>query len=253
MPEFPGGQQALMQYLSKNIKYPVESQEKREQGRVIVRFIVEKDGSISDIEIIRKVSPALDKEAERIIAAMPKWTPGKQRGQAVNVYYTVPVSFRLTGMDNSKVKVDSSNVAVVGYGNQTLQAEEIKNPDLSEVVVVGYGSQEALKEEPTFKVAEKMPKFPGGENALFQYFAKSIKYPIIAQKNKEQGKVILKVIIGKDGSISNIKVDKSVSPSLDAEAVRMVSAMPKWEAGEQGGQAVNVEYTLPITFRLQNQ
>ena len=78
-----------------------------------------------------------------------------------------------------------------------------------------------------------------------QYLARNIKYPTIAQKNKEQGRVILQMIVGKDGSISNIKVLRSISPLLDAEAIRVVSTMPKWEPGQQGGQAIAVEYTLP--------
>ena len=96
-----------------------------------------------------------------------------------------------------------------------------------------------------------MPKFPGGIPGLMQYLARNIKYPTIAQKNKEQGRVILQMIVGKDGSIYNIKVLRSISPLLDAEAIRVVSTMPKWEPGQQGGQAIAVEYTLPIVFKLQ--
>ncbi len=96
-----------------------------------------------------------------------------------------------------------------------------------------------------------MPKFPGGTAGLMKYLARSIKYPTIAQKNKEQGRVIIKMVVGKDGSLSDIKVLRSVSPSLDAEAIRVVGNMPKWEPGQQRGQAVAVEYTLPIVFRLQ--
>ncbi|WP_175631058.1 M56 family metallopeptidase [Bacteroides acidifaciens] len=242
MPDFPGGMKALMEYLSQNIKYPAEAHAKGIQGRVIVSFIVKKDGSISDIKVVRSVDPYLDKEAERVIAAMPAWKPGKQRGQAVNVRFTVPVAFRLTGPEPAK-------------------AEEIKQSDLEEVVVVGYGLKEdstpdavGIKTgdtEPTFKVVETIPKFPGGTAGLMKYLARNIKYPTIAQKNKEQGRVIIKMVVGKDGSLSDIKVLRSVSPSLDAEAIRVVGNMPKWEPGQQRGQAVAVEYTLPIVFRLQ--
>jgi len=95
MPEFPGGMQALMAYLSKNIKYPSVAQDNGIQGRVLVSFVVNKDGSIVDPEVIKSVDAALDKEAMRVIKAMPKWNPGKQRGKPVRVKYTVPVLFRL--------------------------------------------------------------------------------------------------------------------------------------------------------------
>ena len=96
MPEFPGGQQALFKYLSENVKYPVIAQENGIQGRVICQFVVNKDGNIVDVEVVRSGGdPSLDKEAVRVVKSMPKWKPGKQRGKAVRVKYTVPVNFRL--------------------------------------------------------------------------------------------------------------------------------------------------------------
>lgn len=96
MPEFPGGQQALFKYLSENVKYPAIAQENGIQGRVICQFVVNKDGAIVDVEVVRSGGdPSLDKEALRVIKSMPKWKPGKQRGKAVRVKYTVPVNFRL--------------------------------------------------------------------------------------------------------------------------------------------------------------
>jgi len=209
MPDFPGGVQALMDYLSKNVRYPAEAHAIGAQGRVIVSFTVKKDGSIADTKVERSVNPYLDKEAMR---ELPK-------------------------------------------------AEEVKQSDMDEVVVVGYaakddptpegGSVKGENEDEVFTMVEVMPKFPGGQAGLFQYLARSIKYPVIAQKSKEQGRVIIQMVISKDGSLSNIKVLRSVSPSLDAEAVRVVGNMPKWEPGMQKGQPVSVKYTIPIVFRLQ--
>jgi periplasmic protein TonB len=95
MPSFPGGEGALMKYLSDNIKYPVIAQETGTQGRVICQFVVNRDGSIVDIEVVRSVDKSLDAEAVRVISRMPRWTPGKQRGKTVRVKYTLPVNFRL--------------------------------------------------------------------------------------------------------------------------------------------------------------
>ena len=95
MPEFPGGQAALMSFIAKSIKYPVVAQENGIQGRVTCSFVVNKDGSIVDAEVIRGIDPSLDKEALRVINTMPKWKPGKQRGKPVRVKFTVAINFRL--------------------------------------------------------------------------------------------------------------------------------------------------------------
>ena len=96
MPEFPGGQEALMQFLRQEVKYPKEAEEKGLQGRVVVRYIIEKDGSISEVEIAKSVNEYLDAEAIRVVNAMPKWKPGKQKGEPVRVKFTIPITFRLS-------------------------------------------------------------------------------------------------------------------------------------------------------------
>ena len=95
MPDFPGGMKECMKFLARNIKYPVLAQEAKIEGRVIVQFVVDRDGSVNDIKVVRSISPQLDAEAVRVIGLMPKWNPGKQRGKAVAVKYTMPIQFRL--------------------------------------------------------------------------------------------------------------------------------------------------------------
>ena len=95
MPEFTGGPQALFNWLSANVKYPASAEENGVQGRVIVTFVVEIDGSITDVHVVKSVDPALDKEAARVVKSMPRWKPGKHNGSRVRVKYTVPVTFRL--------------------------------------------------------------------------------------------------------------------------------------------------------------
>ena len=106
------------------------------------------------------------------------------------------------------------------------------------------------EENKVFDVVEQMPSFPGGQGALMNYLNSNIKYPVIAEENGIQGRVVVQFVVGKDGSISNVHVVKSVDPSLDKEAVRVVKNMPKWIPGKLNGQSVNVRYTLPVTFRL---
>ena len=233
MPEFPdGGMSGLMQFLSKNIQYPINAQKNHTQGRVTVQFVVNKDGSISEPKIIRGVDPDLDGEAIRVISLMPKWKPGMQKGQPVRVKYTVPVMFRLS--DDG-------------------QKEEYKPiPKIDETVVVGYASKQApAEEDPVFEVVENMPEFAGGMGGLMQYLSKNIKYPVEAQKAGIQGRVIMQVIIDKNGNVTNPKVTQPVDPLLDTEAIRVTASMPKWKPGTQRGMPVNVKYTFPIVFRLQ--
>lgn len=95
MPRFPGGEAAMMNFLSKNITYPQKAFEEKAQGNVVARFVVRKDGSIGDVELIRKVHPLLDDEAIRVIKSMPKFEPGTVGGKPVNVWYTIPISFAI--------------------------------------------------------------------------------------------------------------------------------------------------------------
>lgn len=95
MPEYPGGMQALFEYLSQNLKYPEDAKEQKIEGRVIAIFVVETDGSISNVEVVKPVFPSLDAEAVRVLSGMPKWKPGMQSGKVVRVKYTVPINFSL--------------------------------------------------------------------------------------------------------------------------------------------------------------
>ncbi len=102
-----------------------------------------------------------------------------------------------------------------------------------------------------FTVVEKQPEFPGGTAELFKYLSKAIKYPVIAQENGIQGRVVCSFVVNRDGSIVDIQVARGVDPSLDKEAVRVISEMPKWKPGEQRGKPVRVRFILPVQFRLQ--
>ena len=109
------------------------------------------------------------------------------------------------------------------------------------------------KEEETkvFEVVEQMPQFPGGDAALMQYLSSHIKYPVVAEENGIQGRVVCTFVVERNGSITDVRVVKSVDPSLDKEAVRVIKSMPNWIPGKQNGSAVRVKYTVPVTFRLQ--
>ena len=117
MPEYPGGMRAGLEFMARNLRYPTKAREAGKQGRVIVQFVVRKDGSLSDFKVLRPVDPWLDAEAIRVISTMPKWKPGMQEGKPVSVKFTLPVTFMLEGT-NSKPKAGDNDVVVVGYGVQ---------------------------------------------------------------------------------------------------------------------------------------
>ena len=233
MPSFPGGVMALMEFLQKNVKYPVEAQKKGVQGRVLVSFVVEKDGSLSEIKTVKSVDPLLDEEAVRVVKSMPKWEPGKQKGKAVRVKYNVPISFKLTGTNT-----DGQAAPAAGTGN-VHETDILKAPLLE------------TSEKGVFAQVEQMPHFAGGDKALMEFLAQNVRYPKEAVDSGWQGRVVVSFIVEKDGSLSEIKTVKSVKPVLDEEAVRVVNAMPKWTPGKQNGNAVRVKYNIPVSFRLQ--
>ena len=117
MPEYPGGMRAGLEFMARNLRYPTKAREAGKQGRVIVQFVVRKDGSLSDFKVLRPVDPWLDAEAIRVISTMPKWKPGMQDRKPVSVKFTLPVTFMLEGTNN-KPKAGDNDVVVVGYGVQ---------------------------------------------------------------------------------------------------------------------------------------
>ena len=143
---------------------------------------------------------------------------------------------------NSKVAVGFANVIGNDESGEVLKAKE---------ALVTEPVKPKEEENKVFDVVEQMPSFPGGMAALMAYLQKSIKYPPVAEENGIQGRVVCTFVVERDGSVTDVRVAKSVDPSLDKEAVRVVSAMPKWIPGKQNGQSVRVKYTLPVTFRLQ--
>jgi len=130
---------------------------------------------------------------------------------------------------------------------------EANNETFVEVspIVIPKEEKDEIEESQIFFIVEEMPEFPGGENALRSYIAKSIKYPIIAQENGIQGKVYVSFVVDKDGGISDAKIVRNVDPSLDKEALRVINSLPKWKPGKQRGKPVRVAYTVPISFVLQ--
>lgn len=249
MPHFPGGDAALMQFLRENIKYPETAEKNGIQGRVICTFVVENDGSVSDVQILRSVDDALDKEAVRVIQAMPKWVPGRQNGEPVFVKFTLPITFKLDTPKSQPHMVKLVDVVVP----DTTPVSTTKVFDVVEQMPQ-FGSYTYKKFIPDPQDPQKgtyVTKTESGTAGLLAFLNRNVKYPVKAEENGIQGRVLCSFVVERDGSITEVKVIRSVDPSLDKEAVRVIQSMPNWIPGIQKGQPVRVKFTLPVTFRLQ--
>ena len=224
MPEFPGGTEAMMHYVAGNVKYPEEAKDKEIQGRVFISFVVEKDGSVNEVKVERGIGGGCDEEAVRVISAMPKWKPGKQKGECVRVSYMMPIVFKLT--DNQP-------------------EQPVKKSD------VGKSDMKPDKNG-VYQIVEEMPEFPGGVEAMMKYVGENVKYPEEAKDKEIQGRVFVSFIVEKDGSVSNVEVKRGIGGGCDEEAVRVIKAMPKWKPGKQEGKPVRVSYMMPLNFKLED-
>jgi TonB family protein len=222
VPEFPGGLEAFGKFLASNIKYPATAREQKIQGRVIITFVVEKDGSLSNERVVRGITDDLNNEALRVIKLSPHWQPGMQNNRKVRVQYSVPINFALApDADTTKAVTPTFSIASAQSGS-----------------------------DPVFTSVEQVPEFKGGLEAFGKFLATNMKYPKAARDNNVQGRVIITFVVEKDGSLSNMKVVRGIGSGCDEEAVRVLSISPAWKPGIQNGKPVKVQYSVPISFTL---
>jgi TonB family protein len=245
MPEFPGGMDAMMEFISTNIKYPEDAVNEGKEGRVFISFVVEKDGLVSNIKVLRGVCESIDEEATRVVRAMPRWKPGIKDGKAVRVSFQLPITFKLGQMDNENKTTVKTVVAEDESGKHASKTSTATFPDNPEKADMNPDNNGV------YQTVDEMPQYPGGDEAMMEYVAKNVVYPQEARDKEISGRVFVGFIVEKDGSVSNVKAVRGIGGGCDEEAVRVVSAMPKWKPGKQDGQPVRVSYTLPIFFKLQ--
>ena len=231
MPQFPGGEKALMEYIGKNIVYPVEAKEKEIQGRVFINFVIEKDGSVSNVKVLRGIGGGCDEEAVRAVSSLPKWKPGIQKGKPVRVSYQIPILFKLDNAQKAQDQDPKKEKQMVG---------EVEK-------MVPYGPDK----NGVYQIVDEMPQYPGGETAMMEYVAKNVVYPKEAQEKGISGRVFVGFIVEKDGSIGEVKLLRGIGGGCDEEAIRVIKGMPKWKPGKQEGKPVRVSYQMPINFKLQ--
>ena len=221
-----GGENNFSAWINEQISYPELAKESGIQGRVILSFIIDTDGHLQDVTVLRGADPILDREAVRVVASSPKWTPGVHNGERVQVRYNFPVIFLLHGGSNAPSSPSSTS--------RTLQSAATED---NGVFALG--------------TVEQKPSFQGGdENDFSAWVNKQISYPELAKESSIQGRVTLSFLIDIDGSLQDVTVLRGVDPILDREAVRAVASSPKWTPGTHAGQAVKVRYIFPVVFQL---
>ncbi|UOE48939.1 TonB family protein [Mucilaginibacter sp. SMC90] len=223
VPEFPGGLEAFGKFLTTNIKYPPKARNEKIQGRVIITFVVEKDGSLSNQKVVRGVADDLNNEALRVIKLSPNWKPGMQANRPVRVQYSVPISFTLPPDADTTKTTAPATFSIASAQSGTNQV---------------------------FTSVEQVPEFKGGINAFGKFLMTNIRYPKEAHDKNIQGRVIATFVVEKDGALSDIKILRGIGYGCDEEALRVLKLSPEWKPGIQNGKPVRVQYSVPISFTL---
>ena len=168
------------------------------------------------------------------------------------VQFTPPVIKRDEDVTNEVISQQELTENKADISVKTVEGVKEGGVDIADLIEHKVVIQEEVKKVEIFSHVEVMPSFPGGEKAMMQWLTENMQYPVIAQEQGIQGRVIVRFVVGPDGKVSGAEVQRSLDPSCDREALRVVNKMPKWVPGKQNGQAVSVYYTLPVLFKLQN-
>lgn len=249
-PSFPGGYKALQEFIEKEKKYPDEALKKREAGTVYVVFTVDTLGNVVHPKVATSVSPSLDREALRIVRKMPKWIPSREGGKKISMDFTVIIRFSAPplplGPEEHVIRMKCNDLP-----------EELEAPaDTSKI----------------YDVVDTMPSFQGD---LMTYLYNETRYPAIAEETSAEGRAVVRFVVERDGSISHVKLIRSLASSyaipiidsmtaeyrlkaeahnkalkaMDEEAARVIKSMPKWKPGKQHGENVRVWTVLPVSFK----
>lgn len=231
MPIFTGGTGEMHRFIANTLSYPTEAVERDAQGLVVYTFVVEKDGTLSNFNIIHRADPLLNEEALRILKNMPPWRPARHKGEIVRSETYVPMYFKLN--KNAQYTTRPSSSATARAYAKT-DASIIENNDI-------------------YTIVDKMPEYEYGKSGLSKFIAHNIRYPKDALQQGIEGRILCSFIVGKDGSISNIEVVNGLNSDLDDEAIRVLGLMPKWMPGVNNGENVNVKCLLPIDFTIDEE
>ena len=225
-PTYPGGIQKFYEFLGSNIKYPELAVKNNVQETVYLAFIIEKNGSVSDIKVDgEKIGYGLEEEAVRVMKLSKSWNPGLADKKPVRVKYHLPVKFSMPGKPRnaSMRKVTTSPAKADGNDNTVYSHVSMETP----------------------------PTYPGGLEQFYKTIMANMKYPKAAKDAKIQGTVSVSFIVEKNGSLEDVKIaGKKLGGGTDEEAIRVLKLTEKWKPGLKNGNPVRVKYNVPIKFAM---
>lgn len=229
MPQFPTGDpvnpdgdlDAFKQWVQANIKYPHTSLRRGHSGRFVFSFIVEEDGSVSNIRVLRSLDKQLAEEARQVIASSPRWKPGMEKGKAVRVRFHIPVDYDLGAEYTRYITTPAKD-----------------------------NGQPLERQWPKFPTDD--PANPDGDiNTFSKWVHANLQYPAELADMDITGRVIVSFIVTEDGAASEVTAVRSPDKILSDETIRVVASSPKWQPGTQQGETVRVKFTMPVEFKLQ--
>lgn len=248
LPRFSQG--VLQNYIHKHVAYPEQAKQQKIEGKVVMGFVVEIDGKVSNITVIKSSNQLFNDAAINCIKTLPEFKPGLIDGKPVRVQMYVAVPFSLKPLPEQNEEpiteelIATPNVEII-EGDPSGVDDILVSPP----VEAPPHPSETSSVEPAevFTFVEQMPVFPGDLNS---YLSKNLNYPAEAREKGIQGNVIVQFIIDETGKVINPKIVRGNATVLDNEAIRVVKTMPYWKPGKQNGKAVAVRYTMPIKFVL---
>ena len=257
-------QKGFLMSVYKNIRYPASARNAHIEGMILVKYTIDSDGRVKNAQIHRGIDEAMDREVLRVINDLPDWTPAIKDGQAVATDMILPVRFKIE--DDSELN-EETRKALLNYNVNESKKALLDQSALEdtykveeEVVVVGYGQSRPAREG--LLIVEEMPRFPGCEGEsedsriacaqqkMLEFVYSNITYPKEAQKAGTSGLVVASFLVGKNGKISNIQIEKGRGHGLNEQVIAAINKMPNWIPGRQDGKAVDAIVHLPVKFKL---
>lgn len=239
VPQFLGGEEALLKYFMDNVKYPALLIKIEMEGDVHARFVIGKDGSVGNIEILRGFDPLADDQIVEAIKKMPNWTMAKE---AVDYPVEVIIDFKL----NDELRSQLAEIE-----RREKEANNSKKNALENASTVEGESQDEDKTIAKIDTLKnKLPEFPGGQKALDEYIKANLKYPKRAIQMNIEGRVVFNLSVSSDGEITKIELFKGVYSECNEEGYYLIKKMPKWTPGLKDGKPVAMQVMIPIPFVL---
>ncbi|WP_296938865.1 energy transducer TonB [uncultured Dysgonomonas sp.] len=243
-PQFPGGEAELYKFLESNIRYPYLLVKIDMEGDLDIKFNIDKNGVVHDVEIMRGFDPVADDEVIRVVKAMPRWIPASVSGQPVKMEQKLTVSFKADEDLKKRAKEQRKKETNDNFYIGSLIINETGASEIN----TGEVAPDVISQSDT--LLNRSPQFPGGKDALEAYLKSNLKYPKRAIQMGIEGRVIYNILISEQGEISRIGLFKGIFRDCNEEAFYLIKKMPKWIPGLKDGKPTPMEVMLPIPFVL---